>query len=227
MSVPATPHPCGPGLDQLDQVELDAGHRQMLEAAHAKSAGSDPWRMRKYREARNALALAQIAPRNRLRVLGLEMTSHLALQLHMRVTVPRMHDHRLHVVTEAILVVRYPQRVMLEDLPGVAFVQIQQPRAVWSANVDCMTGILCLGLSMPRNTPLVELIWLSYTALSGQTWMVDERDAAGVLNPDAASWWSHNLDKLPLTTTALLEDRPLAMNPAVAAHQDDANGGGA
>ncbi len=211
------------GFDQLDQVTLDARHRRLLAAAEERSVGPTHWRARKSRETRNALALAQIAPGGRILILDLDMTEHIELDMHMKVTVPCMapHHHRLVVFTDAHLLIRLPERVMLEELPGTSFVQIRQPRFVWHANVEFTVGALCLGLTLPRNVPLVELIWLSYTALAAQTWMIDERDPVGVLNPDAARWWALNQDKLPLTRTALLEHGPLELNPALAEHRAD------
>jgi hypothetical protein len=37
-----------------------------------------------------------------------------------------------------------------------------------------------------------------------QTLKIDERDAAGVLNPQAARWWQQNTDRIPLTSVPFL-----------------------
>ena len=207
------------GLDQLNHVELGTSHQQLLDNADKSSVGPAYWQARKRQEVRTVLALAQVAPRDRFRVLGLDMTEDVQMMAHLNVTVGCMapEHHRLTVFTDALLVVRYPQRVMITDLPGTSFVQVRQPRYVWHANVDHQTGGLCLGLTLPRNIPLVEIIWLSYTALTMQTWMFDESDTAGVLNREAARWWTLNQALFPLTRTALLEDEPLVAHAAKAA----------
>jgi hypothetical protein len=109
----------------------------------------------------------------------------------------------------ALLMVRYPKEIMMSDLPGTSFVRILQPRGVWHPNIDLSSGVVCLGLKVLRNTPLRDIVWLTYTALTMQTFMFDEQDRAGVLNAAAARWWSANRDRLPLSPTGLLEDRPL------------------
>ena len=198
------------GLDRLGEVRLTPAHADQLVRCERSSAGPAHWRRRKRDSAHDALALSQITPRDRLRVLAVDMTEDLNLLVHMNVPVPCMapQSSELVMLPHTLLEVRYPQQIMTENLPGTSFTRINQPRWVWHANVEHKLGVLCLGIHLPRNTPLREILWLAYTALAMQTWMFDERDAAGVLNREAARYWSLNRDKLPLTPTALLEERP-------------------
>jgi len=73
--------------------------------------------------------------------------------------------------------------------------------ALLSGHPDEVSG---LGASLPTGIPCVELIVASYGALAMQNVMVDERDAAGVLNIEAARWWQANTHRIPLTKTPLL-----------------------
>ncbi|MHC4415956.1 MAG: hypothetical protein ACYS0G_11790 [Planctomycetota bacterium] len=199
------------GLNNLADVTMTAAHQALLDRAAHASAGPAHWRQRKRVEVRDMLALSQITPRNRLRVLDLKMTEQVELLVHMSVTVPCMapSDNRLVVFHDALLAMRYPQEVMTEDLPGTSFVQVRQPRWLWHANAHHEYGVLCLGMKLPRNIPLTEITWLCFAALAMQTWNFDERDAAGVINVKAARYWALNRQRLPLTRTGLLEDRPL------------------
>ena len=205
---PPLPHV---GLHNLGEVVLSDEHQDLLARAHAPSVGPAPWRQRKLQAVRDVLALCQIAPRDRLEVLALDMTERVQIALRMNVPVPCMAPAETHLVVreEAELWVRYPQEVMITDLPGFAFVQIHRPAHVWHANVHPVHGALCLGERLPRNFPLKELVWLSFTAIALQQWMFDVQDKAGVLNRRAAHWWSLNRARFPLTRTGLLEDQPL------------------
>ena len=49
------------------------------------------------------------------------------------------------------------------------------------------------------------LMLRAYGALSMQSIQVDVRDPAGVFDAEIAQWWQHNLQRVPLTKTALLE----------------------
>jgi hypothetical protein len=109
------------------------------------------------------------------------------------------------VASHAVLIVRYPQEVLTQDLPGTAFVQVREPLGVFHPNVEPSVGALCLGKTLPRATPLREIVWLSYAALTMQAFMFDERDAAGVINLKAARYWALNRERLPLSDTPFLE----------------------
>jgi len=198
------------GLDRLDEVELSEAHRLIYERAAGAAIGPAHWRQRKEVAVRSALALMQIAPRGRLRLLSLGMTEDVELTLIMNVTVPcRGPDGKFFVADHAVLAVRYPQQIMTEDVPGMMLVQIRDPRSVFHANVEPESGLLCLGLKLPRNIPLTEILWMSYAALAMTVHNYDIRDEHGVMNVDAARWWTQHQDRLPLTRTALLEDAPV------------------
>jgi hypothetical protein len=204
-----TPKPAA--FDALDAVELDPPYQALLAELSRSATGPAHWRRCKHQQAKQVLALTQVAPRGRLAVMNIQMTDSLDLLLHLNVTVPRMPPGSDELVVEdrAIVAIHYPQEVLTQDLRGTACVRIDQPRHVWLANAHQAAGVLCIGQIIPRNTLVKEIIWLTYTALTMQTVMFDTRDAAGVINPDAARWWAANQDRVPLTRTALLEDQPL------------------
>jgi hypothetical protein len=125
----------------------------------------------------------------------------------MQVPVPCRPDrgNELHVADHAELGVVYPREVLRACLPGTSFVQILEPRRVWHANVVPGEQRLCLGISLPCNLPVREIVLMAYNALAMITYQVDELDVAGVYNVEAARWWAANLRRLPLTTRAFLE----------------------
>jgi hypothetical protein len=75
-----------PGLSNLDSVLLLPEHEEQLARLRKYSLGSPTWRMRKYTEARDLLALVQIAPR--MTLLALEGTTALRAIVRLRTTVP-------------------------------------------------------------------------------------------------------------------------------------------
>ncbi|MCX5676337.1 MAG: hypothetical protein NTX87_15150 [Planctomycetota bacterium] len=193
------------GLRALPTVDLNKRNGAMLEAAAAASLGSPIWRARKQAEAREVLALSQIA--DRFRVYEVRMSTDLLVVAEMHVPVPCMEgpDQPLQVFPKALLGIKYPEAVLSESLPGTVFVQVLAPGGVWHPNVARAYGQpLCLGPRMPAGIPLREIVLLTYGALSMQTVQLDPGDAAGVLNVEAAQYWQANVDKIPLTRASVL-----------------------
>jgi hypothetical protein len=199
------------GLRALPTVELNERNQALLQAAMAGSIGSPIWRARKGAEARELLALSQIA--DRFRVIEMRMETDMLVVAELRVPVPCLTDPNqpLQVAPLAVLGLKYPEAVLTEALPGLAFVQILLPSHVWLAQVPLdPRQPLCLGPRMPLGIPLREIVILTYGALSMQTVQLDPGDAAGVLNAEAARFWQANADKIPLTRAPFLsaaEDR--------------------
>ena len=192
-------------LQDLSDVELNPLHKKWIEQTREQSRGPESWTQRKCCELGDALALSQIVPDDGVRILPVSGVEALQILVHMTVPVPVMPSPGADLVIEqqAVLQVNYPQEVMRQNLPGMSFVNIGQPRGVWLANANPVDGTLCLGHTLPRNIPLREVLWLTYSALAVQLSMWDERDEAGVINVDAARWWQLNQHRAPLT------DKPL------------------
>jgi hypothetical protein len=84
--------------------------------------------------------------------------------------------------------------------PGFAFAQILSPRGVWLPNASSgPVQTLCLGSSLPASIPLVEVILLTYGALTMMTVQMNPADAAGLLNPAAAAFFQANNSLIPLS----------------------------
>ena len=196
------------GLSDLERVELVGRGRRLLDQAWATAGGHAAWRQRKQAEARDLLALAQLAP-HRLDVAHLDLDESLRAAVSLRVPVPCRPEGAGGTMRAdgAFLGIRYPQEAMLRPLPGHAFVQVLRPTAVFHAQVpDHPAQPLCLGASLPAGIRLREIVLMTYGALSMQTLMLDENDPAGVMNPTAARWWLDNLDLVPLTRTPFLAE---------------------
>lgn len=193
------------GLSALDEVVLRPGLQRVLDAAVASCGGPAVWRARKQAEARDLLALSQMTPR--FAVQQLDLREALRALAVMRVPVPRHPDASgaLCVGSRAVLGIRYVFEALRTPQPGYAFVQILAPGDVWHANVvPDPAQALCLGTHLPAAIPLKEIVLMTYGALSMQTVMIDELDAAGVFNGEAARWWQANQDKIPLTRAPFL-----------------------
>ena len=202
------PGPSGsPGLSDLGRVELGPRDREWLDAVARDAGGPLPWRMRKQVEARDLLALDEIAPPGRMRIDLIDPAEALRVLLLLAVPVPLQpaEDGALRLADHALLGITYPQEALVQSLPGYAFVQLLAPAGIWHPNVAFHpTQLLCLGAQLPPGIRLTELVLLAYGALSLQTVTLDEMDPAGVLNGDAARWWQQNLDRIPLTKRAFL-----------------------
>ncbi len=193
------------GLAALNEVTLDARRQRMLDLGYAAALGSPVWRSRKRAEGRDILALDQIS--DRFRVVEVDLTEALRAVAIMRVTVPTLPDPRgdLVVQEQALLGLAYPKSALSAPQPGYLFTQILAPRHVWHANVAVGHGQpLCLGAKLPAGIRLKEIVLMAYAALAMQSVMIDEGDAAGVLNGDAARWWQQNRHRIPLSRAAFL-----------------------
>jgi hypothetical protein len=193
-------------LSALGEVALSPENQLRLDAAGAVSGGPPAWRARKRAEARDLLALSQIA--DRLTVQALDLGEALRVLLHLRVPVPCFDgQRRFEVAPLAVLGLTYPHEALRQQLPGYAFVQVLAPLNVWHANVAVDRGRpLCLGTQLPAGIRCKELVLMAYGALSMQTVQIDEADVAGVLNVEAARWWQQNVHRIPLTRTPFLAD---------------------
>ena len=197
------------GLRELDKVKLGVRNSRLLKRASEVCGGSAVWRTRKLAEAYDLLALSQIAPRFTVHDIDLRET--LRATASIKVPVPLSPDARgeLRIASVALLGILYPEHAIREPLPGFAFIQILQPPAVWHANVSAEGAqMLCLGAQLPAGIPTKELVLMAYGALSMQTVMVDEADAAGVMNTEAALWWQQHLELVPLSRARFLDPSP-------------------
>jgi len=207
VSAEGSPLPPRAGLSVLPEVTLSEQNQRMLDGAVQAAGGDAAWRARKRAEARDLLALSQIAPPGRLTVQMIDLRESLRSLLLMRVPVACRPDaqNALRVAHHALLGLVYPREVLRECLPGPSFVQILEPRGAWHPNVGPVEQPLCLGVVLPCNIPVRELVLMSYNALAMITRQVDEWDEAGVFNVEAARWWAANLQRLPLSKTPFLE----------------------
>ena len=196
------------GLRDLDRVPLTPANRARLDQAMADCDGLAHWRLRKRAEARDVLALEQICPR--LRVWQLDLRQAIRLVVSLEGPVPCMAEPggELQVAPRSLLGVTYPAEATLTPLPGMSFVQILAPPRVWHASVHYGPAApLCLGITLPANTPVKEIVFLSYGALSMQTVNLDEQSPEGVLNRAAARYYLEHPEHIPLTSTPFLVGR--------------------
>ncbi len=208
MTAPAATHETL-GLSDLDRVVLRPEIETQLERAAALSQGSPSWRARKRAEARDLLALAEIAPR--MTVLALDLATTLLAFIRLRGVAPCLPPaaQELDVAREIHLALRFPPEILTTPLPGHALVQVVKPQHVHHPNVSRgPVQLLCLGASIPIGYPLREAVIGSYAALTLQSIQLDERDHAGVMNPAAARWWQAHAPEIPLSTDRFLADVP-------------------
>jgi hypothetical protein len=187
-----TPHPPTEttlGLQDLDHVVLRPKQEAALARLRELSIGPPPWRARKEVELRELLALECLA--ERLTVLAVDAIAELRAIVRLQVPVPCLPPgaHDVVVEPEAELVLSYPEAILSGPLPGHALVGIVRPSRVHHPNVDTSVQRVCLGASIPRGYPLKEALLASHAALSFQSIQLDERDAAGVMNVEAARFW--------------------------------------
>lgn len=194
------------GLWSLASLPLTESNQKLLDRAAVSAGGPAPWRYRKLKDARDILALEQLAPETRLKVLALDLRESLRVWLLMRVPVPcRVGDADLVVHKWADLGLTYRQEALWQPQPGFSFIQILQPRAVWHPNVSYDAfQVLCLGPNLPAGIPVVLLLLMAYGALTFQSVQTDEQDPAGVMNAAAAQWWQENRHRIPLSKTPFL-----------------------
>jgi hypothetical protein len=195
------------GLSALGKVQLSQTKQQILDSALRSCAGTAVWRNRKSAEARDLLALEEIA--SRFRVEFLDLQESLRAFIEMRVPTPCLPDleGNLIIAPNICLGITYPEEALRLPMPGFALVEIIHPRHVWHANVSAEGAqMLCLGVQLPAGIQLKDIILMTYGAISMQTVMIDEMDAAGVLNPDAARWWQQNIHRLPLSREAFFDN---------------------
>jgi hypothetical protein len=209
-------------LTSLSQVQLSENHQAMLQFAAPDHQQTDPLLVRMVNEARDVLALSEIAPPGRLRIDWIDISgSTLAIVMLMRVVVPRVPDsaNQLRLGQLVRLGLTYPRAAISQVLPGTAFFDVIQPLDGWHPSISIPGPAapiprLCLGPELMAGIRCVDLILMAYGALCMQTLQIDERDPAGVMNIQAALWWQQNLHRLPLSTTPFLQaDAPATVSP--------------
>lgn len=201
-----------PGLASLSEIPLTPLTQRRLELVCSEMQGVGPWSDRKKSEARKLLALEQLAGPSRMRVNSLDVEQDLraAVWLDVPVAMTPTPDGSLSVIRGAVIGVVYPPVILSMALPGFALVSLVAPAAgAFYPNVGASRGQrMCLGATLPVGIPVSELVLLSYGLLTGQTIMLDTSDSAGVMNVEAAHYWSANLDKMPLSSTPFLRPNP-------------------
>jgi len=195
------------GLSALEEVALSASNQRLLDAAHDACGGPAVWRYRKLAEAYELLALSEIAPLFKVAFLDLREALRAVVLMHVPVPCLPDADGNLRIAPRTRLGIRYPEEALCRPVPGFSIVEIIQPKGVWHANVSTeAVQMLCLGAHIPAGIRLKEIVLMTYGALSLQTVMIDEMDAAGVLNPEAARWWQQNIKLVPLSRVSFLDN---------------------
>jgi hypothetical protein len=196
---------------RLAEVTLSPAHAQMLEGAQAGARGPEPWKARKRSEARQLLALAQLAGGNRMQVLGLDLSEDLraAIRLDAPVALRPGPDGALNVARGAVIGLVYPRTILAAPQPGTSLLCLLLPaRGAWYPNIAAFVGQpMCLGTFLPSGIPAHELVLLGWGLLTLQNVMLDAGDAAGVMNLSAAEWWMANRNLMPLTREPFLASR--------------------
>jgi len=202
------------GLDELDKVELPDTYLAMLEDAMTRCGGNPSWRNNKKNNARDLLAMATIS--GRMVVRELDLAEALRALIFIEAPIPCVPDaqDQLQIAPGALLGLMYVEDALVLPQPGYSFVQVVLPNGVWHANVEAVEKghgqPLCLGTKLPSAIPVSEIIIMTYGALIMKAVNIDERDYAGVLNPDAARWWQQNRHLIPLSDEPFV--RPIGVN---------------
>lgn len=209
--------PARRGLAALRDAPLTAERESWLVAALARGRGTPTWRARLACEARELLGLEHLSG-GRLVVLALDCASELRAIVRLHAPVPCWPPGAPEPVIgpEVDLVLRYPEAILRQPLAGTELVRIARPRDVFLPNVSSQGAFpgepqaLCLGARIPRGLPVREVVLGSYAAFTLQAVTLDEADAAGVLNREAAAWWQQHIERVPLSREPFLprtEDR--------------------
>lgn len=197
-----------PGLASLDEIDLSPLNQRRIELVSADVQGDDPWRARKKAEARQLLALEQLAGPSRMRVAGLDLEQDLraAIRLDAPVAMTPDDDGTLNVVQGAVVGIVWPRVILTMPVPGFALVCLIEPAfGAYYPNVGATRGQrMCLGASLPVGIPVSELVLLAYGLLTMQSVMLDPADSAGVMHVEAARYWAANQHRIPLSGTPFL-----------------------
>ncbi len=213
-----------PGLADLPTLPLISQNQSTLDRLCTESLGPPSWRHRKRIEAQGLIALSQIAPR--LVIRHLDLRTDLVAIVELRDTpVPCMRPGQsdFELADGALLAIRYPEAILVGPIPGTLPVRVLEPRDVFHSNVAYgeRAPALCLGANVPRGFPLREIVLTAYGALTLQAISFDALDPAGVLNPQAASWYQANAARVPLTDVPFLGWREAASSRAGAGQGED------
>jgi hypothetical protein len=198
------------GLDMLAEIQLSPRSQAAFDAALATNRGRAHWRARKVVEARELLALAEIAPRGRMRVDYLDLADELRAVIRLDVKVPVRYPgdgEGVRVEDSATLGLVYPEKALTDQLAGFSYLEAIAPRGIFHPAVAALAPfpqIVCLG-DLPAGTRVTEIVLLAYSALAMQNLRIENFEALGALNVDAAVWWEARLSQLPLTRRAFLE----------------------
>lgn len=183
----------------------------MLAAASALAGGSAPWRNRKRAEAADLVAFGRRAAR-RFEVASFDLRTDLRAIVRIRTPVPLREGGQITIGTSALLGLMLPEEFMTRPVSGTGAVCVLFPaHSVQHGNIAPVPGQpMCLGSALPPGIPLRELVVMAWSALSLQPgFVVEARDPAGVLNPEAAAFWDGERANLPL-----LNDRSFLNPPA-------------
>jgi len=195
-------------LSDVHRTALTPSNARRLAEALGHARGAADWRARKEVEARELLALSQIAPPGRLDVAWFDLGEDFRALLHMTdVPVPCQPgtNNALRIHSGATLGMIYPSAAPRQSLPGSVFFQILSPHGVWLPQVAPPQQQLCVAASVPAGTPVRALVLMAYGALTMQSIQMDASHPAGVFQPAIAEWWQSNLEcYVPLTRTPFL-----------------------
>src|SRR5262249_15017912 len=132
------------------------------------------WRTRKRAEARELVALAEIAPPARMRIDYLDLADE--LRLGCRLGVPaavRGADGTVRVTSGATIGLIVPEQSLTEQSRG--FVEILDPPAMFHPAVAALPPLpqaLCLG-AVQAGTRATEVVLIAYSALAMQNLQLD------------------------------------------------------
>src|SRR4051794_2641782 len=105
------------GLESLRDLPLSERGRAMLDAANATSAGPPPWRARKSAEARELIALGELAPPGRMTIEHLDLAESLRAVFQLRAPAPcRSAAGKVLIGSRVLIGLVYPQQALREQL---------------------------------------------------------------------------------------------------------------
>jgi hypothetical protein len=180
----------------------------LFQQAAERNGGGRAWRGWKLRSAHAVIDLVTRSPRMELFALSLEGDFECVFRI--QAPVPRWpDDSRLVIGREVACHLLYGDEWRVTSPPGWAPVGILRPHDIFHANFrPHLRGALCLG-GLPPNTPPDQLIFATFDALTLQAMNTDESDPAGILNLEAATYFRHHREYLPLTRAGLFDSTDL------------------
>jgi hypothetical protein len=176
--------------------------RALAVAALARNTGDRRWRGWKESQLGDIAECIRETPR--LTLLDVSLDGDFNAILSISTPVPRWpRENCLRVAGSVVVHLNYQSHWLTDPPPPWMPAGLLWPFDIFLPNArPAPRGDLCLGAVAP-GTPVLELLLLTYYAVSLQTATLDETE--GVMNPLASEFYRQHPELLPLTRTGLQE----------------------